>query len=1136
MRRFSRGDYSVRSLVAEIRKRWLRSVVARGGALALVVALLLFTILLLVVTTVEVQRTHFILASIAAGVIVCGILYAFVVRPLRNPPSDKQLALFVEERFPDLQDRLNSAVEVAPQKGDRGTATIYSELMRDAVVHAREIRPATVVDQRRERVFGGVAGALFLAFLVFGYQVRDKIQIGDGGVRIVGVTFAEPEVTVFPGNIEIERGAPQEFIVQLREDRGEEVTLVTSAADGTWIENEMMRGIDEQPTFLFEMTDVQEPLSYFVQYGESRSDVYNITLYEFPSVAQIDIVYRYPEYTGLPRKLVENGGDIEALVGTRAVVTVKVGGQPVAGNLVLSDGQRRELARGEAGAATPGTPAEFGGIIDVTADGSYHVELVDAAGKQNRFPVEYAIIAMEDQAPVVSITAPRRDLRANAIEEVLVEAAARDDYGLTSLRLNYSVNGEDEEAIDLATVAGAPEVEGEHLLFLEDYSLAPGDVISYYVTATDQRPSGESAATDMYFIEVIPFDQQFTQVNNQGGLGGGGQSGVVISQQEIIAATWRLQRERLEMDGAEFDELLDGIVRAQENLKATLDERINATAFSRQLMQDEESQQVVKLLRDATAEMDQAVVVLRTRDLKRALTPERKALTHLLRANALNTEQQVTNQQGQGGGGGGGSMQESISELMDLELDISKDKYETQQQASREQEQRGTDDALNKIKELARRQQELADEGRRQQQQDAEDPKRTIDRLKREQDELRRQTEELSRSLDQSGQTSSNQAGGRVAEEMAKAEEALRRGDVEEAMRHQQQALNELQRLQRDLQVSSKDAAGQRLEQIGEDFDALRDQEEQLAEEVREEASGGTRDRDRLQELLDQRNENRERLRELAGAAAEELERLNEAAASENAEARTALRNMLQRMRREDIDENMDNSAQAIRQGWLDFADRAQQEIVDTLERMETGRRALERGLPDVESERLAGALRDTQELQEALRELERLGREGQVPGSGESSQESGGQEGQQGQQEGQGQGQGAGERGDREGSRAERTREAQMERQMERARQALERLQEGVSGEGQRQQLQRLESFLSRGENQGFRIEGEAADAFFNRQAYDPLSQIELELARQLDEVDLEKKLYGTRAADAPPEYRRLIDDYYESLSKDNN
>ena len=1107
--------------------------------MVLVVGLLLCTVLLLVVTSVEVQRWQFSMAAGVALVAVAVAAYVFIVRPLLREPSDRRLAMFIEERVPALQDRLNSAVEVGSltsraSQVSQGHDTVYDQIVLDAITHARDIQPSAVVDKRRDMTFGIAATLLLAAFLVFGYRVKDHVKISRAGVNIVGVSFAEPVFTIFPGNGEVERGASQEFIVRVGDDRGEDVTLVARLGEGEWQQLDMARGIDEKPTYLAEIHDIQEGIEYYVQRGDTRSEVFRLALYEFPAVEQIDLTYRYPAYTGLGPSEKENAGDIEAVIGTVVDLSVAVGGRPTSGALVQDDGSRTELAMRDDG--------KFAGRIPVNRDGSYHIELLDESGKGNRFPVEYAIIAYDDLPPVVTVLDPARDIRANAIQEVLIAAEARDDFGTASIALRFSVNGEPEQEINLAPdiEAGALAAAGEHLVFLEDHSLEPGDVISYYVEATDRRPNAQPSATDMYFIEVIPFDQQFTQVNNMGGAGGGGrQGGIVLSQQEIIAATWRLHRERFESDEAELTELTNGIISAQENLKSNIEERITTTAFSRELMEDEESRQVVEHLRNATKEMTNAVAVLRTGDLNKALTPERRALNHLLKADALNTEQQVTAGRGNSGGGGGGSTQERISELMDLELDISRDKYETQQQRAQQQQANEADDALDRIKELARRQQQLADEGR-EQETEGEDKKRFVDRLQREQDELRRQTDELARSLSQSASDAEGSNGAaararegseRVSSEMEKAEEALRRGDVEEAMTHQQRAVNELQRLQRDLQVSSIDATRSEVAGVARAFDELSQEEGELSDAIEAEArrieeSGGSvarnANRETLEALERRREANLERLRGFV----EQIEEAEPDLREDDPAAASALRSMLQRMRREEIGQNMENSAEALRQGWLDYAARTQDEILSTLERLERDRRSLDRSLPPDESEQLARSMRDADELQRAIDNLRRDAEAGGEPGEGGEPRDGRSGEGDQ-----------AGD-GDSGGDREDRTRAARRQRDIERAREALARLRDGLldntaSGDGTRQQLDRLESFLSSADSRGFRLEGEEADAYFDREAYDPLSQLELHLAGQLDQIELERKLYGAREADVPPEYRRLIDAYYEGLSR---
>jgi len=62
-----------------------------------------------------------------------------------------------------------------------------------------------------------------------------------------------------------------------------------------------------------------------------------------------------------------------------------------------------------------------------------------------------------------------------------------------------------------------------------------------------------------------------------------------------------------------------------------------------------------------------------------------------------------------------------------------------------------------------------------------------------------------------------------------------------------------------------------------------------------------------------------------------------------------------------------------------------------------------------------------------------------------------------------------------------------------------------------------------------------EAAKEHFKKNIFDPLSQLEMQLLKRLDAIELEKKLYGMRKAEVPPEYKRMVDKYFESISKKN-
>ncbi|MFQ5571216.1 MAG: DUF4175 family protein [Rhodothermales bacterium] len=1109
--------HTVKGLVSDIRKRWRRRALIQGGALTLLTLLFFATVLLLLYTSVTLKPPHLLIGVGVAAAAVLGVLALFVFRPGLRRLSDRQIALFVEEKIPELEDRLNSAVEVNDEDALRKEhSALIDQLIDDAARQTRAIPMTTVVDRKRERLLTYTAAGFLGAFLLFGYTTLDKIQFTASGVDLSALTeAARPFMTVSPGSVEIEKGASQEIIVTLRDDTDDDVVLVYKEGDGEWKKEAMQRGLDD-PTFLQEFFDIQEPIQYYVEFGETRSEPYLLSLYEFPEVGRIDLAYTYPDYTGLAPRTEEDTGDIRGLKGSTVAITLRTTGTVETAELVLND-ERTLLLE-------PLGEGRFRGRLTLDEPGYYVAHLTDAAGKNNKFPDEYRIEPVEDEKPYITITDPQRDVRANAIEEVLVAASVQDDYGVKDLRLTFSVNGDDEQTLRLMDQATERPLEtaGEHLFYLEDYSLVPGDVISYYLEAEDYFHTDAPEATDMYFIEVIPFDQKFSQVNNTGGMQGGQPSGIVLSQQQIIAATWKLHRERSEMEGAEVEEALDGLVQAQSNLKNNIEERINSTAFSLELRNNEDQQQVVEWLRQATGEMDRARIDLRADRLKKALTPERKALNYLLRADALNKEQQVTMNRG---GGGQSATEERMTELMDLELDISKDKYEMQQQRAQQQQDQQLDETLNKLRELARRQQNLANQNRPEDL-EGEDKKRFIDKLKRDQDELRRQSEQLADNMRQMARNNDQisqqmqQRMERIAENMREAEQALRRNDPQRAMARQQQALNELQRLEQEMRLSSTDNSREMIEDLAQQFDQFRDQERQLGRDIEEAAEEarlrqGRTDQetvDRLQQKRQQMLDNLERLMDQAEAVQERIQQ-------DDPELARTVRNILQQVRRERLEENMRNSEEAIEEGWLDYAERMEDEILATIERLETQRRAFEQSLPLTDEEQLTRSL---EEIRNLMRQFEQMQNQAQAGQQGNPNE-------QQNQQQGQQQGR-AGSPSDRQ-ARADA---ARMQRQLERAQETLERLQRDLGNNPAAQnQIRRLQNLMNRADNTGILLEGDAAKAFFNDRVYDPLSQLELEVARQLDLIEMEKKLYGGRKTDVPAEYRDLVEKYYESLAK---
>ena len=179
-------------------------------------------------------------------------------------------------------------------------------------------------------------------------------------------------------------------------------------------------------------------------------------------------------------------------------------------------------------------------------DGEYHVAALDH-GQPVRLSGDFFIEASKANPPQVAIDRPGRDYRASPIEEVTVTAKASGDFGLNEFALHYSVNGGPEKTVDLLKQKGVKEADGSTVLSLENFKMVPGDLVSVYATAKDNK---SESRTDMFFIQADPFEREFSQSQQMGGGGGGGggmggdQNDISQREKEIIASTWKQQTDK----------------------------------------------------------------------------------------------------------------------------------------------------------------------------------------------------------------------------------------------------------------------------------------------------------------------------------------------------------------------------------------------------------------------------------------------------------------------------------------------------------------------------------------------------------------------------------------------------------------
>ena len=745
----------VQRYLSEVRRRLQAQTAARGLAVAGIVALTATVLAVLGANVWRFSDTATGIASALLWLTFLGAIAWFLIRPMLRGTSDSKIAQYVEEKHPEFQDRLVTAVEMSEKSVADKNAQLFQELVAEDALRRTPQAPATSLIERN-RIFrpliwavGSVAMILLLGLFgpgIFRY-----------GTKVLWIGWTQAKTTplygiqVTPGDVIVGRNTDQEVIAQPQGFLPENMRLFVQYEKSPSWESAPMLSSERGGNFHFLLMNVQQKIDYYVESNGVRSPKHTVSVIEVPRVERLEVHYHFPAYSGRPDRVDPSGGDIQALKGTEVTLTVHTDTPSSGGHLSLDD--KSTIALSKSG------DRQLQAKWTLSQDTLYHVQLQDPQGREARASEEYLMQAITDLGPSVKITRPGHDLQPTSIEEVVMGLEGEDDVSLTNLSLHYTVNGGTEHtvALPITTKPGeaGQQASATHLLPLEEYSLSPGDLISYYGTVKDGE--SKSATTDMFFLQVRPFERSYTQSQSGGGQGGGqGGENSFLSEKEkeVISATWNIQRQKDNQTQDQLDEGAKVISQAQKDLKEqaeTLAGRIGRRELDGV---NSEFAGLADNLKKAGEAMDSAADALEHKKFQEALTPEQSALQALLRVEASFKDIQVAfGQQGGGGGGGGANAGRDLTDLFALELDTSKNQYETLSQYSGQQNNADVQDAMRKLQELARRQEELS-----RQQQNQKDSMRSANRW--EQEMLRRETEELARKLEQlSRQTNSSQLG-----------------------------------------------------------------------------------------------------------------------------------------------------------------------------------------------------------------------------------------------------------------------------------------------------------------------------------------------------------------------------------------
>lgn len=810
----------------------------------------------------QLKRRQLVIAILATGAIGCAVLAALAlfaswwswpavlawfgalclasaigfVRIDRSTPDLRELARRIEEKHPDLRAALLAAMDQKPGP-DGGLSFLQRKLLGEISEHA--VRNHWVRRVSENRLFAAGWGQ-FLALAAFVASLwfllgeaplgRAPGKTGTGVIAETPETKPAIEIRVTPGDVEIEKGSRLVIEAAFTGRAPAAATLVHRHAGGE-TKIPMQVGLDDK-VFSTMLPKVDTDGRYLVAFETASSDEYGITVFEYPELLQADAVVTPPAYLGGETETIADTRKITVMEGSKVEWRLRVNKPVSAAELFSEEGEILTLT------PDPADPTLLlaSHVPEVTR--KYRVHLVDEKERSNQRPPWLTVNVKENVPPKLKLTYPGRDFDVSAIQELPLEAEVWDDVEVLRTGMTYQFRGEETEiSLTEEPLAGSAKHPLSTLIDIEKLGAKERELVTYFFWAEDKDKEGKVRRTmsDQFFAEVRLFEEILREGAAGGGQGGtppGGESAELIRiQKDVINAAWKLARDH--QGGKPFESYAEdvGVVtESQQVVIAKTDEALTK-------VEDAEVRAALELAKqhmiEAAAEFASVTEKKDGELLVVAMGSAKDAYAELLKARARETEISMSQSPSQSAS----QSQQERQRNMNLELEQKELKYEEQsaaQDPALTAEQQENLAVLNRLKDLARRQEAIAEkikELENQLQKANEEEKaeieRQLKRLQEEQRELLREMDDLAERMD-SEENRANMSEERekldeTRENVQETAEKLESGELTEAANAATRASEQLEEMKEEFREKTS-------RQFANEMKGLRDATRQLAE------------------------------------------------------------------------------------------------------------------------------------------------------------------------------------------------------------------------------------------------------------------------------------------------------------------
>lgn len=433
----------------------------------------------------------FILGTLFVTIFYFAIPVVNLIR-FRKKMSDEQAAVIIGKFFPEISDKLLNTIQLSNEYSQNADNELLAATIEQRTEHLKPINFSDAVNLKENYKYLKIFGLAFVILSVTLIFIPDFSKKPTQRIINYSQDFEKPlpfSVELSATNVEASQGKDVEFLIHVTGERIPDAFYIKS---NTGIR--MMNRLNTND-FLFIFKNVYQNEEFFVEGGDYRSQIINLTVRPNPTMLYYEANLTFPKYihrknetiSGKTRIIVPLGTEVEFVLHTRDVNAFKI-------NDSIS------IEKSNDG---------FVFTSKYTKTTKFNVTLYNNWNATDAIP--FTVEVIPDAYPDIQV----QNFHEDFAKQTYYSGLIADDYGFTKLLYHFEVDGKPQQSFVKNIPIDKRNTRSSfyYSIDIDTLTLYRGDEIKAYFEIFDNDGiNGPKAKRSEVFYLVLPTTEQLDSI------------------------------------------------------------------------------------------------------------------------------------------------------------------------------------------------------------------------------------------------------------------------------------------------------------------------------------------------------------------------------------------------------------------------------------------------------------------------------------------------------------------------------------------------------------------------------------------------------------------------------------------------